>query len=184
MTTPTKTDNPVIEFIHDHPAHSNLGSYAAFAKSSHVTVTVINNIRKGLYNSLPPSVGRTLEANSEYSKKEWEKRYDDWRLDQLSRLKTQIQLGSVEAVPLFVPANMLAEYYKTFSDWRKEINASMLGFCTEFLLPHATITRYERGEGVKLPAVLIERLEFLGMSDDYIKELAKLPRRMEEVTYA
>lgn len=183
MTSPAPTDNPIIQFIHSS-SDSDINSYAAFAKTADITIAVINNVRKGLYNSLPPSVGKVLVQYSNRDISYWSREYRDWRLDQLNRLKTQIQLGQVEAVPLFVPANMLADYYDTFSDWRKEINASMMGFCTDFLLPHATITRYERGEGVKLPAVLIERLEFLGMTDDYIKELTKLPRRMEEINYA
>lgn len=176
-----EAQNPVVQFIARNNANTQIANFKNFARTCGVSEQTITKINKGLYNQLPPTVAKTLAYFSGQSINAWGMAYKSWREECIRMLKLDIEQGRIEADALFLDAEEIPEKFESFVDWRRSLNSSLMGFCSEFYLHQGTMYRFESGEGFEIPVELHNRLLFLGCNEDYIKALKRLPRRTLEL---
>ena len=80
---------------------------------------------------------------------------------------------------MLIPPYTLNQYYKTFSQWRREIAKTPTALASMLRINPAVISRYEAGRLSGFPELLsrnlLEAFKPYGMSGEYIVELEKLP---------
>lgn len=177
----TESQNPIVQFVERNHSNPEISSFKNFARACGVSEQTISKINKGLYNHLPPSVAKTLAYYSAQPMTAWGMAYNAWREECIQMLKKDIEEGRIEADALYLNAEEIPERFESFVDWRRSLNSSLMGFCTEFYLHQGTMYRFESGEGFELPVTLQERLLFLGCNEEYINALKRLPRRTIEL---
>lgn len=176
-----ESQNPVVQFVEQNHRNTEISSFKAFARTCGVSEQTIVKINKGLYNHLPPTVAKTLSDYSGQPMSAWGMAYNAWRDECIAMLKKDIEEGRIEADAIFLDAKEIPERFESFVDWRRSLNSTLMGFCTEFYLHQGTMYRFESGEGFELPVALTERLLFLGCNEEYIRALKLLPRRTLEL---
>lgn len=176
-----EAQNPVAQFVQRNHSNPEISSFKNFARSCGVSEQTIAKIIKGLYNHLPPSVAQTLAYYSAQPVTAWGQAYNSWREECIRMLKKDIEDGRIEADAIFLSADEIPKQFESFVDWRRSLNSSLMGFCSEFYLHQGTMYRFESGEGFDLPVALKERLLFLGCNEEYIRALKRLPRRTLEL---
>lgn len=175
-----ESQNPVVQFVEKN-TNSEVSSFKRFARACGVSEQTISKINKGLYNQLPPSVAKTLAKYSGQSVNAWGMAYQSWRAECIKMLRQDIATGKIPAEALYLDAKELPKTFESFVDWRRSLNPSLMGFCSEFYLHQGTMYRFESGEGFEIPVSLRDRLLFLGCDFDYIDALRRLPRRTLEL---
>lgn len=175
------TENPVVQFVERNHSNPEISSFKNFARACGVSEQTISKINKGLYNHLPPSVAKTLSYYSAQPMNVWARAYNSWRNECINMLKLDIEQGRIEADAIFLNADEIPKRFESFVDWRRSLNSTLMGFCTEFYLHQGTMYRFESGEGFDLPIELQSRLLFLGCNQEYIDALKRLPRRTIEL---
>lgn len=149
------TENPIVAFRKEY----NL-TQQQLANYSDVTRQVITNLEAGLYNSIPPSVKNVIGSMGGINEfTTIEQRYQRWIIS---------SLPSVTLMEAHIPVG-------SFQTWRFWIHESVAGFCKILKIQPVIITNYENGKTQELPQIVIERLEQIGVSDEYIETLKGLP---------
>ena len=78
---------------------------------------------------------------------------------------------------LLIPPYTLSQYYRTFSDWRKEITPTQTAFASMLRINPAIIKDYESGKLQAMPDGLSAKmLEAFNLDVDYLVALEGLPR--------
>jgi predicted transcriptional regulator len=80
---------------------------------------------------------------------------------------------------MLIPPYTLAQYYKTFKQWRLEIAKTPTALASMLRINPAVISRYEGRQLVGFPELLsrqlLEAFKPYGMTSEYVLELEKLP---------
>lgn len=80
---------------------------------------------------------------------------------------------------MLIPPYTLNQYYKSFSQWRREIAKTPTALASMLRINPAVISRYEAGRLSGFPELLsrnlLEAFKPYGMSPEYMVELEKLP---------
>lgn len=154
--------NPVAEFRElNSLTQDQLANYAE------VTRQVVTKAEAGLFDYIPPSLMRVIEAYEGAAASERQLAYTEW-ID--STLKANV------TADMFPPVGeWFAEEINSFVDWRFTINQSVNGFCTMMKIQPIIISNYEKGKTQNLPELLKQRLRTVGVTETYILELERLP---------
>lgn len=165
------TTNPVEEYAKEE---FPVDSITSLANAAGITYGTVHKTIQGLYSAIPASLADYLGNNSEYREPYWQTKYRLWVQEQLEILKSDISGGKIEATALFSPVSELAKDYSSFKAWRESLSYSQIDFCKTFHLHQTIMNNYESGKMKNLPASLVDRLKFLGMTDEYIKAVGAL----------
>lgn len=137
------------------------------ANYAEVTRQVVTKAEAGLFDYIPPSIMRVMEAYEGSSAAEHQLEYTKW-ID--STLKANVTAETFPPV-----GEWFAEEINSFVDWRFTVNHSVNGFCTLLKIQPIIISNYEKGKTQNLPELLKERLRTVGVTETYILELERLP---------
>ncbi len=78
---------------------------------------------------------------------------------------------------LEIPPYVLAQYYRSFAQWRAEIAPSQTAFASMLRLNPAIVRDYENGKYERMPDGLAgQMVKAFGISGDYLVALEGLPR--------
>jgi transcriptional regulator with XRE-family HTH domain len=81
---------------------------------------------------------------------------------------------------MLIPPYTLSQYYKTFTDWRREVAPTQTAFASMLRINPATIRDYENGKLQSLPDSLARQMlkafEQYGFGAEYLAALEGLPR--------
>jgi transcriptional regulator with XRE-family HTH domain len=81
---------------------------------------------------------------------------------------------------MLIPPYTLSQYYKTFTDWRREVAPTQTAFASMLRINPATIRDYENGKLQSLPDSLARQMlkafEQYGFGPEYLAALEGLPR--------
>jgi len=154
--------NPVAAFREENSlTQDQLANYAE------VTRQVVTKTEAGLFDYIPPSIMRVIEAYEGAAASDRQLAYTEW-ID--STLKQTVN------PELFPPVGeWFAEEINSFVDWRFTVNQSVNGFCTLMKIQPIIISNYEKGKTQNLPELLKQRLRTVGVTETYILELERLP---------
>lgn len=166
--------NPVEAFAEEQ---FPTGSITALANAADVTYGTVHKTTQGLYSTIPKKLADYMAQNSDYTVKEWNKLYLLWIGKELEILRNDIKAGHMEAEAFFVPPVDLSKKYPDFASWRMALSYSQVDFCKTFLMHQAILNKYELGHMKNIPVSLVERLRFLGLSQEYINAVDDLPVR-------
>lgn len=164
--------NPVEKYAKEEFPFDSITSLANAAGVGYGTV---HKTIQGLYSAIPTKLADYMTMQSHRTAKEWQDKYSLWVEEELAILKSDIDRGAVEATALFVPWDALETHYGTFTKWRQSLSYSQIDFCKTFLMHQGILSKYEAGQMQNLPVSLKERLQYLGLSDKYIKALGEMP---------
>jgi hypothetical protein len=165
------TQNPVERYAHEE---FPVDSITALATAAGITYGTVHKTIQGLYSAIPKSLVTYIARHSDYPADYWQGLYSEWQRSELSILKEDIKEGRIEAAALYVPAERIASDYANFTAWRNSLSYSQIDFCKTFLIHQTILNNYESGKMKALPVSIKERLQFLGLSDDYIKAVGDL----------
>ena len=95
--------------------------------------------------------------------------------------KQPLEIDAPPAVAnlMLIPPYTLAQYYKSFKQWRREIAKTPTALASMLRVNPAVISRYEAGQLSAFPEILsrklVEAFKPYGMTPEYVVELEKLP---------
>jgi DNA-binding XRE family transcriptional regulator len=154
--------NPVLAF-----REANSLTQDQLANYAEVTRQVITKTEAGLFDYIPPSIMKVMQAYEGASALDHQTEYTQW-IDEI--------LKSTVTVSTFPPVGeWFAEEINSFVDWRFSVSQSVNGFCTLMKIQPIIISNYEKGRTQNLPEILKTRLRTVGVSETYILELERLP---------
>lgn len=165
--------------ISDHPvrlARLALGwSQAELASRAGVQRSAVTAIEDGRTKRPSQVVLGVLAAGQGRSVADLESEIESW-LGSPAVLRVRPAVENL----MLIPPYTLGQYYRSWVQWRREVAPSATALASMLRLNAAVVSRYEAG-GYKrgMPEVLSVRLlqTFgpLGMSEDYVLELERLP---------
>lgn len=165
--------------ISDHPVRlARLRSsmtQAELAKRAGVQRSAITAIEDGRTKSPSEAVLAVLAAATNTPVLELQNVIRTW-LEKSATPDVKPAVANLMAIPPYV----LGQYYRSFTQWRKEIAPSPTALASMLRLNAAVVSRYEAGDYKRgMPEVLSSKLlkafGAYGMNTDYILELEKLP---------
>ena len=154
--------NPVAAFREENSlTQDQLANYAE------VTRQVVTKTEAGLFDYIPPSIMRVIEAYEGGAASERQLAYTEW---------IDFVLKQTVSVDTFPPVGeWMVEEINSFVDWRFTVNHSVNGFCTLMKIQPIIISNYEKGKTQNLPELLKQRLRTVGVTESYILQLERLP---------
>lgn len=165
--------------IADHPlriARIKAGlSQEALAKKAGVQRSAVSAIEDGRTRQPTERLIGTLAPLLSMSADELDGEIRDWVNRPL-----QPNLKPSAQNLMMIPPYTLAQYYKTFQQWRAEVAPTQTAFASLLRINPAIIRDYESGKLLSLPdglsAKMLEAFEPYGFSPEYLVALEGLPR--------
>lgn len=154
--------NPVLAF-----REANSLTQDQLANYAEVTRQVVTKAEAGLFDYIPPSIMKVMQAYEGASALGREVDYLKW---------IDVTIKETVTPGMFPPVGeWFAEEINSFVDWRFSVSHSVNGFCTLMKIQPIIISNYEKGRTQNLPELLKTRLRTVGVTEAYILELERLP---------